>query len=320
MRALVTGGAGFIGSTLVDHLLADGHTVHVVDNLTSGDLSNLSDARSHGARFEFVEIDVRDRSLGSLVATANPQVIFHLAAQASVPASIEDPFADADTNVLGTINLLEAARHAGVRKVCYAASGGTLYGDVAAEHLPVTENRRHQPASPYGISKAAALTYLTAYELLYGLQSVSLALANVYGPRQDSTGEAGVVAIFSADLVAARQPTINGDGEQTRDFVFVDDVVEAFILASTDSTTGVVNISSGSETSVNDLFRLIAAAAGQSMDPRYGPARDGEVRRSALDPALARKRFGWSARTPLTQGVAHVVAAASGRGREGNTV
>lgn len=302
MRAVVTGGAGFIGSTLVDRLLAEGHSVTVVDNLATGRLTNLEGARSTGDRFSFVELDVRSPEIPAALLSAAPDVVFHLAAQADVRVSVERPLFDAEVNVLGGLNVIEGARLAGARKVVVASSGGTIYGDPAPEDLPVDEQHSQHPISPYGVAKKVIDDYLYAFRFLHGLNYASLALANVYGPRQDPHGEAGVVAIFAGRLLNGEGCRIFGDGEQTRDFVFVDDVVDAFVRAA-DSGDGVLcNIGTGVETSVNSLYRAMADAAGVSADAAYEPARTGELARSALNPGFAGTQLGWSPQTTLEAG------------------
>jgi len=302
MRAVVTGGAGFIGSTLVDRLLAEGHTVCVFDNLATGRLSNLANALATGDRFTFVEIDVRSSEIPAALVVAEPEVVFHLAAQADVRVSVERPLFDAEVNVLGGLNVIEGARLAGARKVVVASSGGTIYGDPAPEDLPVDEQHPQHPISPYGVSKKVIDDYLHAFQFLHGLNYAALALANVYGPRQDPHGEAGVVAIFAGRLLSGEGCRIFGDGEQTRDFVFVDDVVDAFVRAA-DSGDGVLcNIGTGVETSVNKLYRAMAAAAGNDAEPVYEPARVGELARSALNPGFAGQVLRWSPRTSLADG------------------
>ena len=306
MRTLVTGGAGFIGSTLVDRLLAEGHAVDVVDDLSSGTLANLADARATpGYELTFQRVDIRDPTLVELVAHRRPEVIFHLAAQADVGVSVERPAFDAEVNVIGTLNVLEGARAAGTRKVVFAASGGSLYGD--PDKLPVAESHPHRPRSPYGVSKKAACDYLTAYRELHGIEFTALALANVYGPRQDPYGEAGVVAIFARRLLAGTPCTIFGDGTQTRDFVYVDDVVDAFARAAHRGTGLLMNIGTGEETSVNRLYEAMARAAGTDARPLYAPPRPGEVVRSSLDPARAAIHLGWTPWTSLEAGTAEVL-------------
>ncbi|MEA2931291.1 MAG: UDP-glucose 4-epimerase, partial [Actinomycetota bacterium] len=248
MRALVTGGAGFIGSTLVDRLLAEGHSVDVVDDLSSGTLANLADARTTpGHDLSFHHLDIRAPAVTELMARRRPEVVFHLAAQADVRVSVSRPVFDAEVNILGTLNVLEGARAAGTAKVVLAASGGTLYGE--PDELPVRESAPQRPLSPYGVSKKAAGDYLAAYRELHGIEFTALALANVYGPRQDPHGEAGVFAIFAGRLLAGEQCTIFGTGEQTRDFVYVDDVVDAFARAATRGSGLLMNIGTGVETS-----------------------------------------------------------------------
>jgi UDP-glucose 4-epimerase len=305
MRALVTGGAGFIGSTLVDRLLAEGHAVEVVDNLSSGKLANLADARSNRAHeFSFHQIDICDPSVAELIERRRPDVVFHLAAQIDVRVSVTDPALDARINVLGSINVLEGARRAGSRKVVFASSGGTIYGEVDPEDLPVTEAHSQHPVSPYGVSKKVVTDYLHAYRELHQLEYTSLALANVYGPRQDPHGEAGVVAIFAGKLLTGAPCRIFGDGEQTRDYVFVDDVADAFVRAAERGSGLTCNIGTGVETSVNELYRAMADNAGVDADAEYAPARPGELARSALDAGRAGMHLGWSPFTTLQAGTA----------------
>jgi UDP-glucose 4-epimerase len=308
-RTLVTGGAGFIGSTLVDRLLAEGHEVDVVDDLSTGSLANLSAARAAGGEFRFHHLDIREEALTDVVVHRRPEVIFHLAAQASVPVSVARPLYDAEVNVLGTLRVLEAARAAKTQKIVYAASGGSLYGEPDPADLPVAEHAPHGPLSPYGVSKKAAIDYMVAYRALHATEFTALALANVYGPRQDPYGEAGVVAIFASRLVAGEDCVINGDGTFTRDYVFVDDVVDAFARAAKRGGGLVLNIGTGLETSVNDLYRHVAAAVGTRAQPRHGPDRPGDVQRNALDPDRAHIHLGWKPWTTVPEGVARVVAA-----------
>jgi UDP-glucose 4-epimerase len=304
-RALVTGGAGFIGSTLVDRLLAEGHTVDVVDNLSTGSLANLSEARSVTGRFNFHQLDVRSTDLVDLMARRKPEVLFHLAAQADVRVSVADPVLDADINILGSLRALEGARQSGVRKVVFASSGGTIYGD--AERLPVKESQAQKPLSPYGVAKKTVGDYLHVYRELYGLEYTALALANVYGPRQDLHGEAGVVAIFAGRLLAGEPCMIFGDGKQTRDFVFVDDVVDAFSRAGDRGSGLLCNVGTGIETSVNDLYAAMARNAGVKAPATYMPARSGELQRSSLDPSRAGMHLGWKPWTTIDKGTAAVL-------------
>jgi UDP-glucose 4-epimerase len=308
MRMMVTGGAGFIGSNLVDRLLAEGHQVDVVDDLSTGSLANLAESRASAAgALRIHQLDIRLHDTVELIGRRRPEVIFHLAAQADVRVSVERPDFDAEVNVLGSIHVLEGARMAGTQRVVFAASGGTLYGEPDPADLPVREAHPHRPLSPYGVSKKAVIDYLVAYRELHAVEFVALALANVYGPRQDPHGEAGVVAIFARRLVAGMPVTIYGDGEQTRDFVYVDDVVDAFVRAATRGGGLVCNVGTGTETSVNELHRSMAAAAGVDVAPVYGSERPGELRRSSLDVARAAIQLGWVPWTELDQGVRAVL-------------
>ncbi len=305
---LVTGGAGFIGSTLVDRLLAEGHTVDVIDDLSSGSLANLTEARaSSGHQLTVHQMDVRSGEVVELMGRRRPEVIFHLAAQADVRVSVADPVFDADVNLIGTLRVLEGARTSGADRVVFAASGGTLYGEPDPTELPLKESLPHHPLSPYGVSKKAAVDYLVAYRELHSLEFSALALANVYGPRQDPHGEAGVVAIFAERLVTGRPVTIFGDGEQTRDFVYVDDVVDAFVRAATKGGGLLCNIGTGKEVSVNQLFAEMASQAGVELEPGFEPPRPGELRRSCLDPSRAGIQLGWSSWTELGPGTAAVL-------------
>jgi UDP-glucose 4-epimerase len=316
MRTMVTGGAGFIGSTLVDRLLAEGHDVDVVDDLSTGSLTNLAEARAAGGRALTIHhLDVRLPETTDLIVRRRPEVIFHLAAQIDVRVSVAEPVFDADVNVLGSLRVLEGARAAGAGRVVFAASGGTLYGEPDGSELPVRESHPHRPLSPYGVAKKAVIDYLVAYRELYALEFAALALGNVFGPRQDPHGEAGVVAIFAQALATARPVTIFGDGEQTRDYVYVDDVVDAFARASTRGGGLVCNIGTGTETSVNALLRTMAGAAGVEPEVRHAPLRPGELLRSALDPTRAAIHLGWRPWTTLEEGCAKVVDEARRRAR-----
>jgi UDP-glucose 4-epimerase len=304
-RVLVTGGAGFIGSNLVDRLLADGHEVTVVDDLSTGKLMNLQAARrSPDLPLAFHRLHVTSPALEQTVAKARPEVVFHLAAQIDVRKSVADPLHDATVNVLGTVNVLEASRRHGVRKVVNTTSGGCIYGEPSPEELPVAEDYPGHPHSPYGASKRGVEEYLHTYEALYGLRWTSLALGNVFGPRQDPGGEAGVVSIFGGRLLGGRDVTIFGDGEQTRDFVYVDDVVDAYV-ASAEGGDGLrINVGTAIETSVNELFAVLADLTGARATPTYAPPREGELSRIALDVALAAEALGWKPRRTLREGLA----------------
>jgi UDP-glucose 4-epimerase len=304
MRALVTGGAGFIGSTLVDRLLAEGHSVDVVDDLSSGSLANLAEARADRTNeIKVHQVDIRDPGVLELIGRRQPEVIFHLAAQADVRVSVARPAFDAEVNVVGSINVLEGARLAGARKVVFASSGGTIYGEPAASELPVKESHPQQPLSPYGVAKRVVTDYLHVYRELHSIEFTSLAMANIYGPRQDPHGEAGVVAIFAGLLLEGKPCTVFGDGKQTRDFVYVDDAVDAFVRAADRGSGLLCNIGTGKETSVNELYSAMADAAGVTTPPVHAPARAGELDRSALDPGRASLHLGWEPWTDLEAGV-----------------
>jgi UDP-glucose 4-epimerase len=310
VRALVTGGAGFIGSTLVDRLLAEGHAVDVVDDLSTGKLTNLAEARSpaQGADFTFHRLDIRTPEVTELIVRRRPDVVFHLAAQMDVRVSVARPVFDAEVNILGSLHVLEGARQAGARKVVFASSGGTIYGDPDPEELPIRETRPQQPLSPYGVAKKAVGDYLVAYRELHDLEFTALALANVYGPRQDPHGEAGVVAIFGQRLLAGEPCTLYGDGSTTRDYVFVDDVVDAFARSAEAGDGLLLNIGTGIETPLRRLYDAVAHAAGvPDVEPVYAPDRPGELRRSALDPGRAAVHLGWRPWTTLEQGLAATV-------------
>jgi UDP-glucose 4-epimerase len=304
MRALVTGGAGFIGSNLVDALLDRGDEVTVIDNLASGKRENLRGALARGAGFD--EADIRDAErMRSALASARPDIVFHLAAQIDVRRSIEDPAWDAGVNVVGTINVLEAAHRAGVKRVVNTSTGGAIYGD--ADVMPTPESAPARPMAAYGQSKFCAETYCGWYERLYGLSSVILRYGNVYGPRQDPHGEAGVVAIFCGKLLAGERPLIFGDGRQTRDYVYVGDVVAANLAAAAHPEAhGAYNIGTGTESSVVEVLGALRQAAGLGegeLEPEYAPARTGELQRSSLDVTRARAELGFTADTDLVAGM-----------------
>jgi len=304
---LVTGGAGFVGSHLCDRLLADGHAVVAVDDLTTGRRDNLTDASEHEEGFTFTEIDVRSEGLLDVFTRHRPDAVMHLAAQAGVRPSLEDPDHDASVNIMGTLNVLKCASAAGVRKVVYAASGGTLYGEPTS--VPVREPSADgaHPESPYGISKKVVLEYLSFYSRQRGLDFTALALGNVYGPRQDPTGEAGVIAIFASTMLAGGTATIFGDGEQTRDFVYVEDTVAAFAAAMDRASGEIVNIGTGLETSVNTLHAMLTEIIGSPSEPAHGPQPEGELRRISLDNSLAASVLEWSPQTDLSSGLTRTV-------------
>jgi UDP-glucose 4-epimerase len=304
MRALVTGGAGFIGSNLVDALLDRGDEVTVIDNLASGKRENLDGALARGAGFE--EADIRDAErMLAVLSSARPDIVFHLAAQIDVRTSIKDPAWDAGVNVVGTINLLEAARQTGVKRVVNTSTGGAIYGD--AEVMPTPETAPARPMAAYGQSKFCAEAYCGWYERLYGLSSVILRYGNVYGPRQDPHGEAGVVAIFCGKVLAGERPRIYGDGRQTRDYTYVGDIVAANLAAAAHPEAhGAYNIGTGTESTVVDVLSALRQAAGLGegeLEPQFAPARTGELQRSSLDVTRARVELGFTADTDLVTGM-----------------
>lgn len=302
MRVLVTGGAGFVGSHVVDRLIGADHGVVVVDNLSTGRRELVNGAA------DLEVVDIRSPRLDAVVAAARPEAVVHLAAQAAVPRSVADPLFDAGVNVLGTINLLESAARSGVRRVIYISTGGAGYGDT--DVIPTPEDHPLRPASPYGVSKIGAERYLEAWAPLAGAGFVTLRLANVYGPRQNPEGEAGVVAIFAHRLLRGERCTVNGDGEQTRDYVYVGDVAEAVARAlAAPEVAGVFNVGTGLETTVNALYAAIAAVVGTRETAVHGPAKPGEQRRSALDVAHAKAVLGWTPDTPLRDGIVKTVTA-----------
>jgi UDP-glucose 4-epimerase len=307
MKAFVTGGAGFIGSNLVDALIARGDSVTVLDDLSTGKRSNLQDS---GAVLE--EADVRDAErVAALVAEAAPDVIFHLAAQIDVRRAVADPAFDASVNVGGTINVLEAARRTGVARIVNSSTGGAIYGDAAS--IPTAEGTEPAPMAPYGQSKHAAEGYCALYGRLHGVSAVSLRYANVYGPRQDPHGEGGVVAIFCGKLVEGGTPVAFGDGLQTRDYVFVGDIVAANLAAAESTWTGACNIGTGTETTVVELAEALQELnGGQPFALEHAPERPGEVIRSAVDPSLAREVLGWEARVALPEGLERTLATIRG--------
>ncbi len=306
MDCIVTGGAGFIGSNLVDALVERGDRVTVVDNISTGKRSNLEGALKRGASLE--QTDVRDAdAVADLFASVRPELVFHLAAQIDVRYSVEHPAGDAMTNVLGTISVLEAARAVGARRVVFSSTGGGLYGD--AELFPTPEDYPIRPLAPYGQGKYAAEGYCGLYQRLHEVSTVSLRYGNVYGPRQDVHGEAGVVAIFCGCLIEKRTPTVFGDGRQTRDWVDVSDVVRANLLAADSDVTGPVNIGHGRETSVLDLIAALNDVSGGEMpEPQFAPERPGEVRRSCLDVTRAKRELGWEPRVQLRDGLRVILA------------
>jgi UDP-glucose 4-epimerase len=307
MPIVVTGAAGFIGSHVCDLLLARGHRVVGLDDLSTGRISNLNPATQH-PEFSFVWMDIRQPELADLFQDHRPELVMHLAAQSGVRPSLDNPLFDASVNVCGLLNVLESAARVGTEKVVFASSGGTIYG--SPRNPPVREDARHRsrPLSPYGISKKMAEDYLRFFRRARGLNYTALALGNVYGPRQNPYGEAGVISIFGAKLLKGEAPTIFGDGMQTRDYVYVEDVAMAF-AASIDAGSGeLINVGSGRETTVSELYQTLARLSGFTGSPSYAPLPLGEVMRISLDVGRARTVLGWTAETPLEEGLVRTLA------------
>ena len=299
MKLLVTGGAGFIGSHITDALLAQGHDVHVLDNLSSGRREHLpSNVPLHVH-------DIRSPYVEDLFAQHQYEGLIHHAAQMDVRKSVEDPSFDADVNIRGFLNLMEAGRRNGLQSVVFASTGGAIYGEPV--YAPQDEDHPLRPLSPYGIAKLATEKYLAAYRELYDIRSVCLRYANVYGPRQGAQGDAGVVAIFTRQLLNGKTPTINGTGTQTRDYVYVKDVVQANLAALDYDRSGVFNVGTGHETSVNGLFHLLRDATETSCTPAYGPANPGEQQRSILDNTKSHTELNWAPHVSLRDGLRDTV-------------
>jgi UDP-glucose 4-epimerase len=302
MRTLVTGGAGFIGSNLVDALVERGDEVLVVDDLSSGSRANLAGALEAGV--ELLEADIADRAaIGEAFERHRPQRVFHLAAQMDVRKSIADPLFDLHVNVGGTLELLEAAAGAGTSRFVFASTGGAIYGEGEGRELPLAEDADCRPDAPYGQSKLAAEGYLSLYTRLRGLSTVAMRLGNVYGPRQDPHGEAGVVAIFCGALLDGARPRVFGDGKQTRDYIYVEDVVTGVLAAADSDAGGAFNLGTGREGTVLELGRLLASAYGMKFDPEMAPHRPGEVQRIAIDSSRAARELGWRAEVELAEGL-----------------
>lgn len=300
MKILVTGGAGFIGSHVVEVLLADGHQVIVVDDLSSGDKKNLPN------EVAFYQMDIRSKEFADVIVREKPEAIHHHAAHINVGKSVENPAFDADCNIIATLNMMESAVKAGsVKKVIFASTGGAMYGE---KQTPFSEELSPQPISPYGISKRSAELYLYYYYKQYGIPFTALRYANVYGPRQNPHGEAGVISIFLKKLIKGEVPNINGDGLQTRDYVFVGDVARANLLALKSDFVGELNIGTTVETTVNEVFEMIKSAFGSSIEATHGPDRPGEQKTSSLRFDKAKAILDWSPEVDLQQGIAKTVS------------
>ncbi|MCG9479549.1 MAG: NAD-dependent epimerase/dehydratase family protein [Actinomycetia bacterium] len=295
MKIVITGGAGFIGSNTVDKLIGLGHKVVIIDNLVTGRKENIN----HDA--VFYHTDIRDDSIKDIFLKEKPEVVIHDAAQISVRISVEDPRQDADINICGSLNIIEAARASQAKKIIFASSGGTVYGE--QEYFPADEKHSLNPVSPYGVAKLAVEKYLYYYWKNFGLEYIALRYGNIYGPRQDPLGEAGVVAIFSKQILDGRDPIVNGDGKQTRDYVYVGDVVEANIKALDNDFVGGLNIGTGIESDVLSLFKILKQISGTDVEKVHGPAKKGEQRRSVLSYNKARQVLGWEPTVSLKQGL-----------------
>jgi UDP-glucose 4-epimerase len=304
MKTLVTGGAGFIGSNLVDALVARGDEVAVIDDVSTGKRENLEQALAGGT--ELIELDVRDaEAVTAALERVRPEVVFHLAAQIDVRKSVADPAHDSRVNVEGTINVLNAAHASGARRVVNTSTGGAIYGE--GQIIPAPEDHPVAPEAPYGLSKFCAENYCALFTRLHGLSTISLRYGNVYGPRQDPLGEAGVIAIFCGKLLEGGRPKIFGDGKQTRDYVFVGDVVEANMRAAESDATGAFNVGRGVQTSVLDIVEALAAHSDNGFQADHAPARPGEVQHIALDPSRTKAELGWEAQVDLDQGLARTL-------------
>ena len=300
MKIVVTGGAGFIGSHIVDAFIEKGHEVHIIDDFSTGRKENVNPkATVH-------KLDIADPKAAALIGKLKPDALNHQAAQMDLRLSVEDPLLDARINIIGFLNLLEACKNSGVKKVLFASSGGAVYGD--KEPIPAAEDHPTEPLSPYGVSKKTGELYLAYYYAAFGMPFIALRYSNVYGPRQSSKGEAGVVAIFISQLLAGKSPMINGDGKQTRDYVFVKDVVRANVAALESNYIGPVNIGTGKETDVVTISESLRQGLKSNIAAVHGAAKIGEQRRSCLNTSLARDLLGWQAEVPLQTGLEQTIA------------
>ena len=298
-RILITGGAGFIGSHIVDAYIDRGHKVFVIDDFSTGSKSNLN------KRATLYTMDIVDPALQKVLSEISPDVVNHHAAQMDLRHSVADPLFDARTNILGFLNILESCKNLGVKKVIFASSGGAVYGEQKC--FPASEDHPTQPMSPYGVSKLTGEYYLSYFQKVFGLSFIALRYGNIYGPRQSSAGEAGVIAIFISRLLSGKPPKINGDGKQTRDYIYVEDVVAANLLALESSYCGCLNIGTGRETDVLTIARLLVDKMESSIEALHGPAKEGEQRRSSLDFSNARELLGWSPRFSFSEGLDRTV-------------
>jgi len=301
-KILVTGGAGFIGSHLTDALIDQGHEVFVVDNLSSGKKENLNQ------KAVFFEMDINNKELSGIFEKERPEAVFHFAAQTNVRRSVEDPIFDARTNIVGTLNILENCRKFGVKKIIFASSGGAIYGE--PEIIPTPENAALLPCCPYGVSKLAGEKYLYFYDELFGIAHVILRFSNIYGPRQDPEGEAGVVAVFTNTLLKNKPCTIFGDGLQIRDFLFVKDAVGAAVLSLdflSKQESSIFNVGTGISTNINETYNLVLRHTGGDAKPEHGPVKEGDSRKSCLECGKIKEQLGWSPKYTLEQGIEETV-------------
>lgn len=299
MKILVTGGAGFIASNIADAFIEQGHSVYILDNLSSGFEKNIN------PKAVFIKADIRDKNLAELFEKEKFDVVNHHAAQMDVRHSVADPTFDADINIIGTLNLLQNSIQYGIKKFMFSSTGGAIYGE--QEYFPADEKHPTSPLSPYGISKLSVEKYLFFYKIQYGLKYTILRYANIYGPRQNPHGEAGVVAIFSKKLLKGEQPVINGDGKQTRDYTYVGDVVKANSLTLGDNCSDIYNVGTGKETNVNELFNKMSTIIGKGQVEKHGPTMPGEQLRSVITSEKLRQKFGWAPPTPLEKGLIDTV-------------